>query len=250
MPFAKEFSRGGADHCYSLCNLPLLVKIQIMNDTGCWITEDVLSSEECDALASEFSRRTQPRGRAGMRHLMSNPKVVALASDARLLRMARLALGDAAIPYRATLFAKSGSANWLVVWHQDTALPVESPFESKEWGPWSTKSGIHYAHAPTWALNRIVALRVHLDCSGSENGPLRVIPGSHKDGVLTDDQVFELARTRKCVECIVPRGGVLAMRPLLVHSSAKGRSGELRRVVHIEYTDSLELRPGIRLAVA
>ena len=30
-------------------------------------------------------------------------------------------------PFRATLFDKSASANWLVVWHQDTALPMRAP---------------------------------------------------------------------------------------------------------------------------
>jgi ectoine hydroxylase-related dioxygenase (phytanoyl-CoA dioxygenase family) len=221
-----------------------------MDDEGYCITENVLSPKECDALASELSHYTHSGGRAGARHLMSNSMVAALASDARLLRIARTALGDSAIAYRATLFEKSGRANWLVVWHQDTALPIESPFESKEWGPWSRKAGIHYAHAPTWALNRVVALRVHLDSSTRENGPLRVIPSSHREGVLSDQQVFEIARARTVLECEVGRGGVLAMRPLLIHSSSKGESGELRRVIHLEYADSLKLRPGIRLAVA
>ena len=31
------------------------------------------------------------------------------------------------------------------------------------WGPWSTKEGIIYAHAPASALDRGVALRLHLD---------------------------------------------------------------------------------------
>jgi ectoine hydroxylase-related dioxygenase (phytanoyl-CoA dioxygenase family) len=224
--------------------------IQNMDDAGYWIIEKVLSHKECDSLVSMLPQHPQSRVRAGARHLMSNQNVAALASDARLLRIARLALGHTAMPYRATLFEKSGRANWLVVWHQDTALPVESPFESSEWGPWSTKGGVHYAHAPAWALNRIVALRVHLDSSTTENGPLRVIAGTHREGVLSDEQVFELARFRKNVECIVPRGGVMAMHPLLIHSSSKGQPGEPRRVIHIEYADSLELRPGIRLAVA
>src|SRR5262245_47165776 len=129
-----------------------------MNDEGYSITEDVLSAKECDVLASDLSRLSDSRGRAGARHLLSNHQVAVLASDPRLLRIARLALGNSAVPYRATLFEKSERANWLVVWHQDTALPIKSPFESEEWGPWSTKAGIYYAHAPTWALNRIVAL--------------------------------------------------------------------------------------------
>jgi hypothetical protein len=43
---------------------------------------------------------------------------------------------------------------------------------------------------------------------------------------------------------------VLAMRPLLIHSSSKARAPEPRRVLHIEYADSLDLAEGIRLAVA
>src|SRR5215472_12751510 len=98
--------------------------------------------------------------------------------------------------------------NWLIPWHQDTALPLESAFESKGWGPWSIKAGVHYAHAPTWALAHVIALRVHLDASTAANGPLRVIAGSHAEGVLSDDAVLQrVNQSEKCaVECLTPRG--------------------------------------------
>jgi ectoine hydroxylase-related dioxygenase (phytanoyl-CoA dioxygenase family) len=95
----------------------------------------------------------------------------------------------------------------------------------------------------------VLALRIHLDASTSENGPLRVIPGSHAGGVLSDDQVFRIARTQERVDCLVPQGGVLAMRPLLIHSSSKGRADCPRRVLHIEYVESLMLNEHISLAV-
>jgi ectoine hydroxylase-related dioxygenase (phytanoyl-CoA dioxygenase family) len=181
---------------------------------------------------------------------MSHPAVEHVANDSRLMEIACSELGSGAVPYRATLFEKSGESNWLVVWHQDTALPLAERFDSPEWGPWSMKAGIHYAHAPTWALERILALRLHLDDSTAENGPLRVIPGSHKLGVLPDERVFEIAREQPHVECLVPRGGILAMRPLLIHSSQKAESPDPRRVLHLEYAAGLNLAPGIRLAVA
>ncbi len=154
------------------------------------------------------------------------------------------------MPYRATLFEKSERANWLVVWHQDTALPLVSRFDSQEWGPWSKKVGVLYAHAPAWALERVLALRIHLDASTREKGPLRVIPGSHSSGVLSDDEVFDLARSQEHVDCLVSQGGVLAMRPLLVHSSSKELANGPRRVLHIEYAESLILDEHIHLAVA
>jgi ectoine hydroxylase-related dioxygenase (phytanoyl-CoA dioxygenase family) len=181
---------------------------------------------------------------------MAIPAIAAAAKDERLLRIARRALGAGAVPFRATLFDKSAMANWLVVWHQDTALPLESRNDSAEWGPWSLKAGVLYAHSPAWALSRVLELRISLDVSTSENGPLRVIPGSHLAGVLSDDEILGLARIHENIEVLVPRGGVLAMTPLLVHSSSKARSGEPRRVLHLEYADALELKSGLRLAIA
>ncbi len=166
-----------------------------------WIVQNVFSGADCDNLIAVLSGPATKRSRAGARHLMANPAVAALAHDSRLLAIARSELGAEAVPFRATLFEKSGHANWLVVWHQDTALPLASCFAAPDWGPWSNKAGIVYAHAPTWALSRILVLRVHLDSSTSENGPLRVVPGSHAPGVLTDNEVFEFVKTHHHVEC-------------------------------------------------
>ena len=77
----------------------------------------------------------------------------------------------------------------------------------------------------------------------------RTIPGSHRAGVLSDHGLRTYVRTRDAVECLVLQGGVLAMRPLIVHSSSKAHSATPRRVLNIEYADALELDIGIRLAV-
>lgn len=219
------------------------------NVSGFIITPQVLSDAECAAIADALSGADVTRSRAGARHLMANPVVAELAADSRLLAMAREQIGHSAIPFRATLFEKSSQANWLIPWHQDTALPLTNSFEAPGWGSWSDKSGVLYAHAPSWALVRVVALRVHLDASTADNGPLRVVPGSHAVGVLSDDDVREYVTKHAHVECLAPRGGVLAMRPLLIHASSKAHSAAPRRVLHIEYADSLDLCPGIRLAV-
>jgi ectoine hydroxylase-related dioxygenase (phytanoyl-CoA dioxygenase family) len=107
-----------------------------------------------------------------------------------------------------------------------------------------------YAHAPTSALEDVVALRVHLDDSTIKNGPLRVLPGTHKLGVLSDDAVHQLAAKMQAVDCLVPKGGVLAMRPLLIHASSKSQAAMPRRVLHIEYAASPVIAEGLELAVA
>jgi ectoine hydroxylase-related dioxygenase (phytanoyl-CoA dioxygenase family) len=219
-----------------------------MKDRGYWIEPDVVSSAECDRVLAALTGAK--RSRAGVRHMMSNPVIAAFAQDLRLISIAQKALGAGAIPFRATLFEKTGDKNWLIAWHQDTALPLVSKFEAAGWGPWSEKAGMLYAHAPASVLSRIVALRVHLDESKPDNGPLRVIPGSHVKGVLTDAEVAEFATNHLPVECPAPRGGVIAMRPLLIHASSKALSDAPRRVLHVEYADSLDIAPGIRLAIA
>ena len=148
-------------------------------------------------------------------------EVASLARDSRLLSIAKQILGAEAFPYHATLFDKSPTSNWLVVWHQDTALPLRQRKESPGWGPWSMKEGVVYAHAPASALRQVLALRVHLDDSTEHNGPLRVLPGSHKRDVLSDEEMERMVPETAPVECVVRRGGVLAMGPLLIHSSSK-----------------------------
>jgi ectoine hydroxylase-related dioxygenase (phytanoyl-CoA dioxygenase family) len=180
---------------------------------------------------------------------MKVPAVAAVARDPRLQQLAQAVVGPSAIPYRATLFVKSVDSNWLVVWHQDTALPLQLREDRPGWGPWSIKEGILYAHAPEQALSQVVALRLHLDDSTEENGPLRVLPETHQQGVLTDDAIHELAGKTQPIECTVPRGGLLVMRPLLVHASSKSQTRGPRRVLHIEYAAGPALA-GFQLAVA
>ncbi len=93
-------------------------------------------------------------------------------------------------------------------------------------------------------------LRIHLDDSTERNGPLRVLPGSHERGVMTDEDIERLVPQTSPVECVVQRGGVLAMRPLLVHSSSKSHDDSPRRVLHIEYAASVFPAEGLELAVA
>lgn len=218
-------------------------------DEGFAIVEGVIAERKLDLLLKSCSDLSTHRTRAGARHLMSVPQVSDIAHDSHLLEIARLWVGASAVPFRATLFDKSSESNWLIVWHQDTALPLECRMETSGWGPWSVKADVQYAHAPAHALERIVALRLSLDDSTPDNGPLRVLPGTHVRGVLTDDEISELARETEAVDCCVDAGGVVVMRPLTVHASSKATSDRPRRILHIEYGTALDVGDGVRLRV-
>src|SRR5437016_1250674 len=190
------------------------------------------------------------RRRACFLHSFRNPAVAVLARDSRLLGIAKDVLGSEAFAFRATLFDKSPDSNWLVVWHQDTALPLRNKQEAQGWGPWSVKDGIIYAHSPADALSQVLALPVHLDDSTEQNGPLRVLPATHTLGVLTDDEIHQLSTQVSAVNCLVQGGGVVAIKPLIVHGSSKSQSENSRRVLHIEYAASEFTAEGLHLAVA
>lgn len=223
---------------------------QSVLERGFAVVSSVICPDASDSILTELNQAQLNRSRAGARHILRQPCVGKLARDPRVLELAREVLGENAFPFRATLFDKSADSNWLVVWHQDTALPLEEKRECEGWGPWSTKDGIIYAHAPATALEQVLALRIHLDDSTETNGPLRVIPGTHTRGVLTDPELLELDSQREPVTCTVNKGGVVAMRPLIAHASSKSQSAQPRRVIHIEYTAISEFENSLRVAVA
>jgi ectoine hydroxylase-related dioxygenase (phytanoyl-CoA dioxygenase family) len=223
---------------------------ELVRVAGYGLIPDVFSTVEIGALLDDLGRASLPRSRAGVRHAMKNTSVAQIAGDPRLMQIARQILGDAAFPFRATLFEKLPDSNWLVAWHQDTALPLVERVERDGWGPWSVKDGVIYAHAPAAALEQVVALRLHLDDSTEKNGPLRVLPETQQLGVLTDDQLHALSESAKPVDCLMSLGGVVAMRPLIIHASSKSQADIPRRVLHIEYAASASPADGLQLAIA
>ena len=206
-----------------------------VDEQGFAVVPGVFSAAETIALLMSLAGLTERSRRAGVRHVLSHPTINLIARDRRLMRIVQPVLGSEALPFRATLFDKSPGSNWLIAWHQDTALPLREKRETPGWGPWSVKEGVTYAHAPARALEQVLALRVHLDDSTQENGPLRVLPGTHQMGVLTDEQISCQSKGQSSVECLVAKGSVFAIRPLIIHASSKSRSDNPRRVLHIEY---------------
>ncbi len=102
---------------------------------GFAIIPGVLSDREADQLVDEVSVADVRRSRAGIRHALGVAPFAELARHPDVLELARSVLGPTAIPFHATLFEKSAKSNWLVVWHQDTALPLRERREVAGWGP-------------------------------------------------------------------------------------------------------------------
>lgn len=73
------------------------------------------------------------------------------------------------------------------------------------------------------------------DCT-KENGALRVIEKSHKQGIIP---IKTWIKEKKGIErvCQVKQGGVLLMKPLTLHASKRTENQKNRRVIHLECID-------------
>jgi ectoine hydroxylase-related dioxygenase (phytanoyl-CoA dioxygenase family) len=65
-------------------------------------------------------------------------------------------------------------------------------------------------------------------------GAMRVVRGSHEYGRLPQDSIEQFTRY-DVTHCEVPRGGLMAMRPLLLHASSAGTAPGSRRVIHLDF---------------
>jgi hypothetical protein len=163
------------------------------------------------------------------------PEARELAESPQLRTLVEPVLGASCFPVRGILFDKVSGANWKVPWHQDLSIAVRERIEVEGFGPWSQKAAVPHVQPPTEVLERILTLRLHLDNCHSTNGPLRVLPASHRDGRLSAQQIAEWRERAAEVSCVLPRGGVLLMRPLLLHASSAAQVPGHRRVLHIEW---------------
>jgi ectoine hydroxylase-related dioxygenase (phytanoyl-CoA dioxygenase family) len=199
-------------------------------------TPPLFSDALLDSLTNDLSSvLAADTGRGGTRHLLDLRSVQELASSQPVRAIAESVLGKDCVPVRGILFDKTPAANWKVTWHQDLSITVSERREVAGFGPWSVKEGIPHVQPPVPILERMVAIRIHLDECGPENGPVRVIPGSHKFGRLSGPAIDVWKERNTAVACSVPRGGILAFFPLLLHASSPSTRPEHRRVIHLEF---------------
>jgi len=180
----------------------------------------------------------------GIRNLLCDAIVRAIAGSDEVRKVVASVLGDGCFAVRGIFFNKNPTANWKVAWHQDCVIAVREQLEIDGWGPWSNKAGVIHVRPALEVLQKMLAIRIHLDDCRQDNGPLRVIPGSHRDGILLDAEIQNRPK-ESAVLCAALRGDAILMRPLILHSSPPATRPSNRRVVHLEFA-AAELPDGAR----
>jgi hypothetical protein len=179
-------------------------------------------------------------GVSGARNLLRMwPQVVELARQPALASPLLELLGPSGGVVRGLYFDKPPGYGWALPWHKDVNVAVRAHGVMGRFAKPTTKAGVPHVEAPAELLGRMVTVRIHLDDVTDENGPLRVIPGSHHD-----DGGQRASRPPVAIGCRA--GDVLLMRPLLTHASGHcdPATTRHRRIVHLECAPSPELPDG------
>jgi ectoine hydroxylase-related dioxygenase (phytanoyl-CoA dioxygenase family) len=210
-----------------------------IRENGFAIVPEVLPPELVDDLVGGIAAALDNRGSESAHALrdlaQAVPSVKVVAEFAAVRALVESVLGPDAFLARSILFDKTPEANWKVAWHQDLTIAVRKKIEVPDFSAWSVKDGVVHVQPPVPLLERMLTVRLHLDDCDSANGPLQVIAGSHKGGRFNSRQISEWREQRQPGVCVVPRGGGLLMRPLLLHASSAAEAPRRRRVVHLEY---------------
>lgn len=142
---------------------------------------------------------------------------------------------------RALYFDKPPGQTWALPWHKDLTVAVrDNRRPSRCFTKPTTKAGVPHAEAPRELLEAMLTARVHLDDVTEENGPLKVVPGSHRTG--KEPRLGDVPPE----SVLVRRGDVLLIRPLVAHSSGRSHPGTQRhrRILHLEFAAAPELPDG------
>jgi hypothetical protein len=135
-----------------------------------------------------------------------------------LVESLSLVLGNDFGLVRGLYFDKPPDNTWSLPWHRDLTIAVrDNSVPAPGFRNPTIKGGVQHLEAPDEVLQNMLTLRIHLDDATPENGPLQVIPATHTSRDATATQPPEVI--------VAQAGDVLAMRPLLVHSSGASREG-------------------------
>jgi ectoine hydroxylase-related dioxygenase (phytanoyl-CoA dioxygenase family) len=204
-------------------------QIEGFEENGFAVLPQCLDEQTVDNLCRNLSDNSHAQ-----RNLSRIPIVRELAVSEPVKQVIAALFDKECFAVRGILFNKTPDSNWKVVRHQDRTIAVRERKTAAHFGPWSVKAGVPHVQPPAAVMAKMLAIRLHLDESRQSNGPLRVVPGSHKAGCLSAKEIATW-RERPSVICTVPRGGALLMRPLLVHGSSSSAKPEPRRVIHLEF---------------
>lgn len=141
---------------------------------------------------------------------------------------------SAAHVLRIVAFKKDTGANWFVPAHQDRSIPIPSSDLPVGFSRPTRKGEGWQAEAPIEVLREMRNLRIFIDPATTDDGPLEVIPGTHRLGRIEQSAIPTLADASKWHPLTGNSGDIVLLSPLLLHRSRRAVQPRGRRVLQLE----------------
>lgn len=230
---------GGVDlYNTELSESGLIIARRRLEHNGSSVMNYVYTKREVDKLKRVLDQNLeQTRTSFAQRRLISAiPELEGLLFNKNLRRIVQ-AMDEKAFLTKAVFFNKPPDANWYVTWHQDRAINVHEKIETEGFTGWTQKDEVISVLPPVEVNHNCFSIRIHLDDTNDQNGALKVLPGSHKKPLSTEEIRLISANSIPLVTDMIA-GGIHLMKPLLLHASAKSKSQKQRRVIHLEFSST------------
>jgi ectoine hydroxylase-related dioxygenase (phytanoyl-CoA dioxygenase family) len=210
---------------------------------GFAIADEIFTQQEIDQLLSVVSNTDTTKTTFRKTHdlfairqfLKEIPAAVSIIFNDKLRLVISKVFGNDFFAVKSIYFDKPEQSNWFVSYHQDLTISVENRYEAEGFSLWTVKQNQFAVQPPLNILLNNFTIRIHLDDTDEQNGALRIIPKSHLKGIVRPD-VFE-KNTESEIICSVKKGGIMIMKPLLLHASNRTTNNKKRRVVHVEFSN-------------
>lgn len=222
----------------------LTAPLQEISTNGFTVIENVFSAKETEDILAEIQQTntSKPTFRktndlfAMRRFLKEVPQALPIIFTERFNSIINQLFGKDFFVVKSIYFDKPEESNWFVSYHQDLTISVDKKIDVDGFGPWTVKQNQYAVQPPLEILESNFTIRIHLDDTDENNGALRVIPKSHLKGIYRPETIDW--NEEKETVCPVPKGGIIIMKPLLLHSSKRTVNNKRRRVIHIEFSNS------------
>ncbi|RYY01073.1 MAG: phytanoyl-CoA dioxygenase [Gammaproteobacteria bacterium] len=203
---------------------------------------DIYTAKEIEKVVEQISQANSAKGNfrksadlfAIRQFLKEIPTTVDTIFNHKLKSVLTHLLGDKYFVVKSIYFDKPHTSNWYVSYHQDLTISVDKRLELNGFAFWTTKQNQFAVQPPLDVLKNILTVRIHLDDTDENNGALKVVPHSHTKGIYKPDTIDWTVESE--VSCNVRKGGIMLMKPLLLHSSGRTTNDRQRRVIHIEFS--------------
>ena len=163
------------------------------------------------------------------------PEALAIIFNDNLKKIMSSYFGEDYFITKSIYFDKPEMSNWFVPYHQDLTISVNKKVALEGFHKWTVKDNQFGVIPSLSILENNFTIRIHLDDTTEENGALKVINKSHTKGIYRPENINFEQETETI--CTVKKGGVMIMKPLLLHASSKTTNKKKRRVIHLEFSN-------------